>query len=146
MTPIRVLFLCTGNSARSIFAESLLKSSGGDAFEVHSAGTDPKGINPLTVRVLEQDGFDTSGLHSKSMNEYLDQRFDYVITVCDRAAERCPVFPGDPERIHWSFADPAAVEGTDVVKIAAFQATLREMRRRISLFMQVALKAVPSRT
>jgi arsenate reductase len=79
------------------------------------------------------------------MNEYLDQRFDYVITVCDRAAEVCPVFPGDPERIHWSFADPAAVEGTDVVKIAAFQATLREMRQRISLFMQVALKAVPSR-
>jgi arsenate reductase len=146
MTPIRVLFLCTGNSARSIIAEALLNSSGGDAFEVHSAGTDPKGINPLTVRVLEQDGFDTSGLHSKSMNEYLDERFDYVITVCDRAAERCPVFPGDPERIHWSFADPAAVEGTDVVKIAAFQATLREMRRRISLFMQVALKAVPSRT
>jgi arsenate reductase len=145
MTPIRVLFLCTGNSARSIIAEALLKRSGGDAFEVHSAGTEPKGINPLTVRVLEQDGFDASGLRSKSMNEYLDQRFDYVITVCDRAAEVCPVFPGDPERIHWSFADPAAVEGTDVVKIAAFQATLREMRQRISLFMQVALKAVPSR-
>ncbi|HEY7465605.1 MAG TPA: arsenate reductase ArsC [Dehalococcoidia bacterium] len=145
MTPIRVLFLCTGNSARSIIAEALLKRSGGDAFEVHSAGTEPKGINPLTVRVLEQDGFDASGLRSKGMNEYLDQRFDYVITVCDRAAEVCPVFPGDPERIHWSFADPAAVEGTDVVKIAAFQATLREMRQRISLFMQVALKAVPSR-
>jgi arsenate reductase len=139
------LFLCTGNSARSIIAEALLKRSGGDAFEVHSAGTEPKGINPLTVRVLEQDGFDASGLRSKGMNEYLDQRFDYVITVCDRAAEVCPVFPGDPERIHWSFADPAAVEGTDVVKIAAFQATLREMRQRISLFMQVALKAVPSR-
>ena len=146
MTPIRVLFLCTGNSARSIIAEALLKSAGGDAFEVHSAGTEPKGLNPFTVKVLEQDGFPTSGLHSKSLNEYLDQRFDYVVTVCDRAAERCPVFPGDPERIHWSFADPAAVEGTDVVKIAAFQATLREMRQRISLFMQVALRAVPSRT
>jgi arsenate reductase len=145
MTPIRVLFLCTGNSARSIIAEALLKSSGGDAFEVHSAGTEPKGLNPFTVRVLEQEHFDISGLRSKSMDEYLDQRFDYVITVCDRAAEQCPVFPGDPERIHWSFADPAAVEGSDVVKIAAFQATLREMRQRINLFIQVALKGVASR-
>jgi arsenate reductase len=144
MTPIRVLFLCTGNSARSIIAEALLKSSGRDAFEVHSAGTEPKGLNPFTEKVLEQDGFPTDDLRSKSLNEYLDQRFDYVITVCDRAAERCPVFPGDPERIHWSFADPAAVEGSDVVKLAAFQATLREMRQRISLFMQVALKAVAS--
>jgi arsenate reductase len=144
MTPIRVLFLCTGNSARSIIAEALLKSSGRDAFEVHSAGTEPKGLNPFTEKVLEQDGFPTDNLRSKSLNEYLDQRFDYVITVCDRAAERCPVFPGDPERIHWSFADPAAVEGSDVVKLAAFQATLREMRQRISLFMQVALKAVAS--
>jgi arsenate reductase len=144
MTPIRVLFLCTGNSARSIIAEALLKSAGKDAFEVHSAGTEPKGINPYTVKVLEQDGFDISSLRSKNLNEYLDERFNYVITVCDRAAERCPVFPGDPHRIHWSFPDPAAVEGTDVVKLAAFQTTLREMRQRISLFIQVALKA-PSR-
>jgi arsenate reductase len=139
------LFLCTGNSARSIIAEALLKSAGKEAFDVHSAGTDPKGINPYTLRILEQDGFDTTGFRSKSLNEYLDERFDYVITVCDRAAERCPVFPGDPQRIHWSFPDPAAVEGSDVVKLAAFQTTLREMRQRISLFMQVALRGVPSR-
>jgi thioredoxin type arsenate reductase len=144
MTPIRVLFLCTGNSARSLMAEALLKKTGGETFEVHSAGTEPKGINPFTEKVLQQDGFDTSSLYSKSLNEYLDQRFDYVITVCDRAAERCPVFPGDPQRIHWSFADPAAVEGTDVVKLAAFQTTLREMRQRISLFMQVARRGTPS--
>ena len=146
MTPIRVLFLCTGNSARSIMAEALLKSAGGDAFEVYSAGTEPKGLNPYTVRVLEQEHFDIGGLRSKSMDEYVDQRFDYVLTVCDRAAERCPVFPGVPERIHWSFADPAAVEGSEVVKMAAFQATLREMRQRISLFIQVALRTVASRT
>ncbi len=142
MTPIRVLFLCTGNSARSIIAEALLKGTGKDAFEVHSAGTEPKGINPFTVKVLEQDGFEISSLRSKSLNEYLDQSFDYVITVCDSAAERCPVFPGDPQRIHWSFTDPAAAEGSDVVKLAVFQSTLREMRQRISLFVQVALKAV----
>jgi protein-tyrosine-phosphatase len=145
MTPIRVLFLCTGNSARSLIAEALLKSAGKQAFEVHSAGTDPRGINPYTEKVLQQDGFDTSALRSKSLTEYLDENFDYVITVCDRAAERCPVFPGDPKRIHWSFPDPAAVEGSEVVRLAAFQTTLREMRQRISLFMQVALKAVPSR-
>lgn len=144
MSPIRVLFLCTGNSARSLIAEALLKSAGKEAFEVHSAGTDPKGINPYTQKVLQQDGFDTSQLRSKSLNEYLDENFDYVITVCDRAAERCPVFPGDPKRIHWSFPDPAAVEGSEVVRLAAFQTTLREMRQRISLFLQVALKA-PSR-
>jgi arsenate reductase len=141
MTPIRVLFLCTGNSARSIIAEAVLKDAGKDAFEVYSAGTEPKGINPFTVKVLEQDGFDTSSFRSKSLDEYLDQTFDYVITVCDRAAERCPVFPRDPQRIHWSFTDPAAVEGMDVVKLAAFQATLREMRQRIGPFVEVALKA-----
>jgi len=142
--PIRVLFLCTGNSARSIIAEAVLRSAGKDAFEVHSAGTEPKGINPFTVKVLQQDGIDMDNFRSKSLNEYLEQRFDYVITVCDRAAERCPVFPGDPQRIHWSFPDPAAVEGTDVVKLAAFQTTLREMRQRISLFIQVALRTAAS--
>jgi len=142
--PIRVLFLCTGNSARSIIAEAVLRSAGKDAFEVHSAGTEPKGINPFTVKVLQQDGIDMDSFRSKSLNEYLEQRFDYVITVCDRAAERCPVFPGDPQRIHWSFPDPAAVEGTDVVKLAAFQTTLREMRQRISLFIQVALRTAAS--
>ncbi|HLG10268.1 MAG TPA: arsenate reductase ArsC, partial [Dehalococcoidia bacterium] len=130
--------------ARSIIAEAVLRSAGKDAFEVHSAGTEPKGINPFTVKVLQQDGIDMDSFRSKSLNEYLEQRFDYVITVCDRAAERCPVFPGDPQRIHWSFPDPATVEGTDVVKLAAFQTTLREMRQRISLFIQVALRAAAS--
>jgi arsenate reductase len=134
---VRVLFLCTGNSARSIIAEALLQKTGGSAFEVYSGGTEPRGLNPFTVQVLEQDGIDASSFHSKDMREFIGERFDYVITVCDQAAERCPVFPGDPERIHWSFPDPAAVEGGDLVKLAAFQETLRGMRRRIELFTTV---------
>jgi arsenate reductase len=141
MNPIRVLFLCTGNSARSVIAEALLKSLGGEDFEVYSAGTHPKGINPYTEIVLQQAGIDPAQFHSKSMDEYLDRDFDYVITVCDNAAEECPVFPGDPQRIHWSFTDPAAVEGTDVVKLSAFQQTLREMRQRLEGFIPVARRA-----
>ena len=138
--PIRVLFLCTGNSARSVIAEALLRQLGGDAFEVHSAGTHPKGINPFTVKVLEQEGIDVSSFTSKNVDEFIGRDFDYVVTVCDRAAEECPVFPGAPERIHWSFPDPAAVEGPDLVKQAAFQETLRGMRRRIELFVPVATR------
>jgi arsenate reductase len=141
MTEIRVLFLCTGNSARSIIGAALLKKAGGDAFEVHSAGTEPKGINPYSVHVLESAGIDISGERSKNVAEYEGQSFDYVITVCDAAAEQCPVFPGQPERIHWSFVDPAAVEGTDAEKLAIFQRTMREMQQRITTFVPVALRA-----
>jgi arsenate reductase len=137
----RVLFLCTGNSARSVIAEALLKKMGGHDFEVYSAGTDPKGINPYTLRVLEQEHIDMSGFYSKNMNDFVGQQFDYVITVCDQAAERCPVFPGDPTRIHWSFPDPAAVEGDDLVRLAAFQETLRGIRRRMDTFIIVARNA-----
>lgn len=138
---IRVLFLCTGNSARSVIAEALLKDMAGNDFEVYSAGTDPKGINPFTVKVLEQEHIDTSNFHSKNMEQFIGEHFDYVITVCDQAAERCPVFPGDPTRIHWSFTDPAAVEGDDITKFAAFQETLRGMRRRLEPFIIVARNA-----
>jgi arsenate reductase len=141
LTRIRVLFLCTGNSARSIIGAALLKAAGGGAFEVHSAGTEPKGINPYSVRVLDQAGIDISGERSKGVAEYDGQSFDYVITVCDAAAEQCPVFPGQPERIHWSFVDPAAVEGTDAEKLAAFHRTMREMQQRITTFVPVALRA-----
>jgi len=140
-SPIKVLFLCTGNSARSVIAEALLSEMGRGDFEVHSAGTHPKGINPFTVKVLEQDGIDPSRFESKSMEQYIGDRFDYVITVCDNAAEECPIFPGDPERIHWSFLDPAAVEGADVVKLAAFQETMRGMRRRLEAFIPVAKRS-----
>ena len=141
MSPIRVLFLCTGNSARSIIAEALLRTNGGADFDVFSAGTHPRGNNPYTVKVLQQAGIDPLQFRSKGLQEYLGDNFDYVITVCDNAAEECPVFPGDPARIHWSFTDPAAVEGSDVVKLAAFQQTLREMRLRLEGFVPVARRA-----
>ena len=113
---------------------------GGDAFEVFSAGTHPKGVNPYTVRVLEPLGIDMSEERSKNVSEFAEQSFDYVITVCDSAAEECPVLPGAPQRIHWSFVDPAATEGTDDEKLRAFQRTAREMRTRVGAFVQVALK------
>ena len=141
MNRIRVLFLCTGNSARSIIGAALLRQVGGEAFDVHSAGTHPKGINPYTVRVLEPLGIDVSEERSKNVSEFADQTFDYVITVCDSAAEECPVFPGAPQRIHWSFVDPAAVEGTDDEKLRAFQRTARETKTRLGTFIPVARKS-----
>ena len=140
MKPIRVLFLCTGNSARSIIGAALLRRMGGDAFDVHSAGTHPKGINPYTARVLEPLGIDLSGERSKHVSEYDGQSFDYVITVCDAAAEQCPFFAGAPERIHWSFADPAAAAGSDDEKLAAFMRTVDGMRARLAAFVPKALR------
>jgi len=110
--PIRVLFVCTGNSARSVLAEALVRLKGGAAFEVHSAGTHPKGINPLTLKILAEAGIDASWARSKSVTEYLGQQFDYVITVCDEARQVCPVFPGVHESLHWGYEDPAKATGT----------------------------------
>lgn len=134
----RVLVVCTGNSARSVMAEVLLRTYGGDRFEVSSAGTEPKGINPLTVRVLEEAGLPTEGLRSKSVTEFLGQRFDYVITVCDQARQACPVFPGEGERLHWGYEDPAAVEGTEEERLDAFRRTLTAMSQRIRSFVSLA--------
>jgi arsenate reductase len=141
MTTIRVLFLCTGNSARSIIGATLLQQLGGDAFEVFSAGTHPKGVNPYTVRVLEPLGIDMSEERSKNVSEFAEQSFDYVVTVCDSAAEECPIFPGAPKRIHWSFVDPAAVEGTDDERLRAFQRTVREMKTRLGTFVPIARRS-----
>jgi arsenate reductase len=134
--PVRVLFLCTGNSARSIIAEALLKKLAGAEFEAHSAGTQPKGVNPLTRAVLEEAQVDVAGARSKHMDEFIGQPFDYVITVCDDAAEHCPVF--GTRRISWSFADPAAVQGTDEERLAAFRRTLKEMSIRLTTFISTA--------
>lgn len=136
--PIRILFLCTGNSARSIIAEALLKQMGGPAFEVFSAGTHPKGLNPWTETVLRQEGHDLTGFSSQAVDEFTGLPFDYVITVCDQAAEACPVFSGAAQRLHWSFLDPAAVEGPDAVKLAAFQETLHGMRLKLTAFIATA--------
>jgi arsenate reductase len=102
----RVLFLCTGNSARSQMAEGLLRALGGGQYEVFSAGTAPKGVNPLAVRAMAEIGVDVSGQTSKHLQQYLNDPFDYVITVCDRANESCPVFLGGRVRLHWGFDDP----------------------------------------
>jgi arsenate reductase len=139
--PIRVLFVCTGNSARSVMAEALLRHHGGAAFEVHSAGTEPKGINPLTLRVLENAGLDASWARSKSVSEYLGQHFDYVITVCDQARQSCPVFPGVHESIHWGYEDPAAAEGTDEERLAVFRRVFNGLGERIHQFIPLALRA-----
>ena len=143
VTPIRVLFLCTGNSARSIIAEALLRSMGGDAFDVSSAGTHPKGLNPYTLQTLEQAQLDATGLSSKDVAQFTGSDFDYVITVCDNAAEECPVFPGAVRRLHWSFPDPAAVEGTDEERRAAFEGTLAGMRDIITYFIPIARQTIP---
>jgi arsenate reductase len=136
--PIRVLVVCTGNSARSIMAEALLRHHGKDAFEVYSAGTEPKGINPLTERVLDEAGLDHSWACSKSVTEFLGQTFDYVITVCDEARQVCPVFPGVHESLHWGYEDPAAVEGSEEERLAAFRSTLTMMASRIQSCITLA--------
>jgi arsenate reductase len=135
---IRVLFVCTGNSARSQIAEALLLDLGGADFEAFSAGTEPRGVNPYTVRVLAEAGIDWSGARSKSVSEFVGQPFDYVITVCDRARQTCPVFPGNHNTLHWGLDDPAEVEGTDEQKLDAFRRTLSEVSLRIRPFVELA--------
>ena len=140
-SPIRVLFVCTGNSARSVMAEALLRQRGGSAFEVHSAGTEPKGVNPLTLRVLAEAGIDASWARSKSVTEDLGQHFDYVVTVCDQARQSCPVFPGVHETLHWGYEDPAAAEGTEDERLAVFRGVFIQLGERIGQFVPLALKA-----
>lgn len=139
--PIRVLFVCSGNSARSQIAEALLRDIGGSDFEVHSAGTEPRGMNPNTLRVLGDIGIDWSAARSKSVTEFVGQPFDYVITVCDRARQSCPVFPGEHNTLHWGLDDPAESEGTDAEKLAAFSRTRMEVANRIRPFVELARRA-----
>jgi arsenate reductase len=139
--PIRVLFVCTHNSARSQIAEALLASYGGADFEVRSAGTERTAVNPLAIRVLAEHGIDWSTARSKEITEFLDQRFDYVITVCDRARETCPVFPGSTNTLHWDIDDPSDVTGTDDEKLAAFRQTAVEVTGRLRPFIEIALRA-----
>ena len=138
---IRVLFVCTGNSARSQMAEALLRRDGGDAFEAFSAGTEPRGVNPLTTRALADIGIDISGARSKSVDEFLGQPFDYVVTVCDRARESCPYFPGAQETLHWDIDDPAEATGSEAERQAVFDRVLAEIRDRIGVFILTALRA-----
>jgi arsenate reductase len=127
----RVLFLCTHNSARSQMAEGLLHSLAGDRFQAFSAGTEATHVRPLAIRAMADLGIDVSGQESKTLDRYLDQPFDLVITVCDQAAEACPVFPGAKRRLHWSFPDPSKATGTDEQQLAVYRAVRDAIRQRI---------------
>jgi arsenate reductase (thioredoxin) len=142
-----VLFLCTGNSARSILAESILRKDGAGRFNAFSAGSHPKGsINPFAFRVLTAYGYPTDGFRSKGWDEFAragSPELDFVFTVCDSAAgEACPVWPGQPMTAHWGIEDPAAVEGTDVQKEAAFNLAFRYLKNRISVFISLPIRSL----
>ena len=127
----RVLILCTGNSARSQMAEGLLRHDAGDRFEVASAGVNPTQVRGEAIETMREVGIDISNHRSKPVAEFSGQEFDYVVTVCDNANEQCPVFPGKTQRIHWSFEDPAAVEGDAATRLAAFRKIRDEIRERL---------------
>src|SRR5437763_5246465 len=130
----RVLILCTGNSARSQMAEGLLRHLAPDCFEVESAGVEPSHVRPQAVEAMREIGIDISTHRSKSVDEFAGQEFDYVITVCDNARERCPIFPGKTKRIHWSFDDPAAAVGDEAAQLAVFRRVRDEIESRLREF------------
>jgi arsenate reductase (thioredoxin) len=134
---VRVLILCTGNSARSQMAEGLLRHDGGNRFEVSSAGTHPTRVRPEAIAAMGEIGIDISGHRSKSVDEFAGQEFDFVITVCDNARESCPMFPAKTQRIHWSIDDPAAVTGSEEENLAAFRRARDELRSRLRAFASV---------
>lgn len=138
----KVLILCTGNSARSQMAEGLLRARGGEGFEVSSAGTRPTGVREEAVEAMREVGIDISSHRSKSVDEFLGREFDYVLTVCDNARENCPVFSGEAARAHWSFDDPAAVDGEWDARLAAF----RRVRDEIDARLREWLKGVEAAT
>jgi len=134
---IRVLFLCTGNSARSQMAEAFLRKYAGDKFEAHSAGLKPRGVNPLTVQVMQEKGIDISKQTSKGVEVYLGKMlFQYLITVCDDAEKNCPTaWPGVNQRLHWSFEDPAVFEGPDDEKLSKFRQVRDQIEERITAWL-----------
>jgi arsenate reductase (thioredoxin) len=139
--PIPVLFVCTGNSARSQMAEALLAEFGGPDFEAFSAGTEPQPVNPETVAVLGEIGIDWSRALSKPVLPFVGRPFDYVITVCDRARVSCPAFPGDHNSLHWGLEDPAEVQGAAADRLEAFRRTRTEVAARVRPFVEFARKA-----
>jgi thioredoxin type arsenate reductase len=137
----RVLLLCTHNSARSQMAEGWLRHYAAGAFDVVSAGTEPRpAVHPLAVRVMADAGVDLAGQRPKSLAPFVGQRFDFVITVCDRARDACPTFPDDPVKIHWTFADPAAAEGTEAERTEVFRRTRDAIQHRVRLFVNVQVR------
>lgn len=134
----RVLFLCTHNSARSQMAEGLLRALAGDRFAVFSAGTEVTHVRPLAIAAMSERGVDLTSHYSKSVAEFTNQAFDYVITVCDNAAETCPVFPNAQQRLHWSFSDPSAARGTEAERLAVFREVRDQIEARIVRFLKDA--------
>ena len=131
----RVPILCTGNSARSQMAEGLLRVLAADQFAVFSADNKPSIVNPLAIAAMDERGIDIRSHRSKHLNEYLDQPFDYVITVCDNAAETCPLFPGPARRIHWSFPDPATVQGSAAERLASFRQVRDDIETQLNAWL-----------
>jgi arsenate reductase len=136
--------LCTGNSARSQIAEGLLREMAGDQFEVQSAGVAPSFVRPEAIEAMREIGIDISSHRSKSVDEFLGQSFDYVITVCDNANQQCPTFPGKSERIHWSIPDPAEVTGDEDTRLEAFRSARDELRERLKHLVQCTQKGFES--
>jgi ArsR family transcriptional regulator, arsenate/arsenite/antimonite-responsive transcriptional repressor / arsenate reductase (thioredoxin) len=141
----RVLFLCTGNSARSQIAEALCERLSGGAISAASAGSHPKPLHPNAVRVMRERGIDLSGRRSKHLSEFRRRRFDYVISLCDRVREVCPEFPGGPELIHWSIPDPAREPGSDEETLPAFEHTAAELATRIDYLIEAIDPTAPTR-
>lgn len=135
---IRVLILCTGNSARSQMAEGLLRHYGGEGFAVESAGIEPSFVRPEAIEIMREIGIDISSHRSKSIDEFAAQPFEWVITVCDNAKQSCPVVPGASRQIHWSLPDPAAVAGDVKTRLDAFREVRNELRERLSKFIATA--------
>jgi arsenate reductase len=129
--PLRVLFLCTHNSARSQMAEGWLRHLAGDRFEAHSAGTEATRVRPLAVRAMAEEGVDIAGHAFKTLERYRAEPWDYVVTVCDDANEACPVFPGGKRRLHWSFPDPSRATGTEEQQLAVYRRVRDAVRSRV---------------
>ena len=136
--PKRVIFVSSGDAARGLMAEALLKRGGGGRFEVYSGGIKPLGIHPMTLAAMQRVGMDTSGLESKSAMRYAAHSFDYVITVCDRARSACPVYPSVGEQLHWGIDDPAETAGDDATRQAGYDRAMRELSGRIRAFVSLA--------
>jgi arsenate reductase (thioredoxin) len=139
-----VLFLCTHNSARSQMAEGLLRHLAGERFEAASAGTEKTRVQPLAIEAMRELGIDLRSHTSKTLDAFRGEEFDVVITVCDRANESCPIFPGDTERLHWSFDDPTAVPGSDEERLAAFRVVRDAIRTRLEGFVRERSGTEPS--
>jgi arsenate reductase len=141
MTTKKILVLCTGNSARSQMGEGLFRTEGGGCFEVFSAGTKPSFVRSEAIAVMKEIGIDISDQRSKSVAEFSCQSIDYVVTVCDNVRDNCPVFPAGTERVHWSFEDPATVQGSEQERLAAFRRIRDQIHERVKAFFRDRMAA-----